>query len=283
VARDLIPPPSPAGRPAPDAGRLIELPPEPVAEPAAAPPNEPIGPSRHRHRFGFITGALIGLLIASVALVVVVLVNSRDTSKDGLAAHWSGWQPAHTDADSGAAEIAKHVGNAYRLDDGTQLVVVQGRSLDIQVALQPVGGNISLLNGHAIVYTLNGLGPNGSILTGKPSNRRGVLLRREALELALYSFRYLNKVDMVLALLPPPPPQKGKKSDSLAVFYRPGDLLPQLKVPLGSTLASRTLRPKTVPRAEAQRVLSLTNANVFEWNVRHAQDGTALLVLNRPS
>jgi hypothetical protein len=157
------------------------------------------------------------------------------------------------------------------------------------VLLRAVGGNISQLSGHAVVYTLNGLGPNGSIISGKPSNQRGVLVRREALELSLYSFRYLKDVDMVVALLPPPPPKKGKGAATaaptapLAVFYRPGDLLPQLKVPLRVTLTPKTLKPSTMPQADAQRVMSLTNSNVFEWTVNHAQDGTASLILNRPN
>jgi hypothetical protein len=38
-----------------------------------------------------------------------------------------------------------------------------------------------------------------------------------------------------------------------------------------------------MPQADAQRVMSLTNSNVFEWTVNHAQDGTASLILNRPN
>jgi hypothetical protein len=252
---------------------------EPVAAPA-----EPIGPSQHRHRFGFLTGALIGVLVAAVALAVVVIVGSRDTSKDGLAPNWSSWRPPDTDAATGSAEIARHVETAYRLDDGTQLVkILITPAPDIQVLVRPVGGNIQQLSGHAVVYTLDGLGPQGSIISGKPSARRGALVRREALELALYSFRYLNGVDMVVALLPPARASKTKPAGSpLAVFYRPGDLLPQLKVPLRVTLSRKTLKPSTLPRTEMARVLSLTNANVFKWKVTRAQDGTPYLVLARP-
>jgi hypothetical protein len=289
VAGDLIPPPSPAGRPTPDAPRLIELPPEPPAEPAGGAPAEPVGPSQFRNRFGFMTGALIGVVLAAAAVLAVALTTGGDPSKEGLAPNWSPWRPADTDSAAGAQEIADHIAPEYRLNDGTQLVQVTGKPFDLQVLLRAVGRNISQLSGHAVVYTLNGLGPNGSIISGKPSNQRGLLVRREALELSLYSFRYLRGVDMVVALLPPPPPKKGKSATTatqpapLAVFYRPGDLLPQLKVPLGVTLSTRTLKPSTIPQGDAQRVLSLTNSNVFQWSVVHAQDGTASLVLNRPN
>ena len=62
MARDLIPPPSPAGRPQPEGTpRLIELPPEreELVQPyTAPPPPRDLPPSRFRNRFGFLIGAL---------------------------------------------------------------------------------------------------------------------------------------------------------------------------------------------------------------------------------
>jgi hypothetical protein len=292
VAGDLIPPPSPAGRPTPDAPRLIELPPEP-APATAQPPPEPVAPSQFRNRFGFLIGALVGVVVAAVALAAVVISTGGDSSKVGLARNWSTWQPPDTDAETGAVEIAEHIGRKYKLDDGTQLVAVTGGPLQIQsiplsVAVRPQGGEIQLLKGHGVLYTLNGLGPHGSIIAGKPSPLRLLLLRREALELALYSFRYLQDVDMVVTLLPPMPPKKGKEAEQAqqpteAVFYRPGDLLPQLEVPLKITLPVATPRPSSIPDGEARRVDSLTNSNLFQATFQQAQDAQAYLVLNRPS
>jgi hypothetical protein len=288
VARDLIPPPSPAGRPTPDAPRLVELPPEPAAEAAAGSDPLPLEPSEYRNRFGFMLGALIGVVVASVAVLAVVLTTGGDSSKQGLAANWSSWQPADSDAATGAAEIADHIGPRYKLDDGTQLVQISASQISVPVAIRPPGGDIQLITGHGVLYTLNGLGPGGSIIAGKPSTQRLLLLRREALELALYSFRYLNGVDMVVALLPPKPPKKAKPGQATAppaeidaVFYRPGDLLPQLQVPEGVTLADKTLRPKTIGDQEAQRVASLTDSNIFKATTPQDQHGNFVLVLDR--
>ena len=292
MAGDLIPPPSPAGRPTPDAPRLIELPaePAPAAEPA---PPEPAGPSQYRNRFGFLVGALVGVIVAAAAVLAVALTTGGDSSKIGLAKNWSTWQPPDKDAETGSFEIAQHVERQYKLDDGTQLVAVTGGPLRIQqiplsVAVRAQGGDIQLLDGKGVMYTLNGLGPHGSIIAGKPSPLRLLLLRREALELALYSFRYLDGVDMVVTLLPPPPPPKGKEAQQAqepteAVFYRPGDLLPQLQVPLRVTLPPAVPRPSKIPDAEAQRVNSLTNGNLFQATFQQAQNAQAYLVLNRPS
>jgi hypothetical protein len=296
VARDLIPPPSPAGRPQPEGTpRLVELPPEQPAEPEEPPPPKPSGPSQFRSRFGFILGALAGVVLAAGAVLAIVLTTGGNTEHQGMAANWSSWKPPDTDLTSGPTEIAGHVARKYRLGDGDQLVAVTGGPLQIQdvplnVALRPPSGDIQIINGHGVLYTLNGLGPRGSIASGKPSEERHLLLRREALELALYSFRYLDGVDMVVALLPPPPPTKNataaeqaQQQATQALFYRPGDLKPQLQVPLGVTIPAATPRPESFSGDEARKIDSLTRSNLFLASVQQAQDTRAYLVLDRPS
>lgn len=216
MARDLIPPLSPAGRPAPDGSshhldggtpNLIELPPEPPRSGARPSQQPPSGPSEFRNRFGFLLGALGGVFIAAaLALVVVVSTNGDDSSGEGLAPNWSSWQPSDASLEGGAAQIAEKVGAEYRHPDGKQLTLVTGGPLDANVALRSASGTISVIDDPGVVYKLDGLGPNGSILGGTPSEERLKVVRREALELALYTFRYLPEVDQVVTLLPSPPP-----------------------------------------------------------------------------
>ena len=85
--------------------------------------------------------------------------------------------------------------------------------LEVALRTAPQGGDIDFIDGKGLMYTLNGLGPKGSVRGGKPSEERHLLLRREALELALYTFRYVKNVDLVVALLPPKPPTKTKNKD----------------------------------------------------------------------
>jgi hypothetical protein len=292
VARDLIPPPSPAGRPAPDAPRLVEMPPEPAPAGAEAASLRAAGPSPYRHRFGFVTGALAGILVAAAAALAVVLTNGGP--RDGFAKDWSRWAPDSADLTGGAEQIAQHVGGEYHLRNDKQLVLVTGGPLEIQniplrVAVSD-NGSTEALDGKAVLYTLNGLGPNGSIAGGKASTKRHLLLRREALELALYSFRYLDGVDMVVALLPPAPPKKGadaataaQTQQKQAIFFRPGDLKPQLQVPLGATVPPAAPLPDDFEGSEAQRIDSLTRSNLFFYDFTQGQDAKAYLVLNRPA
>src|SRR3954447_11416211 len=219
MARDLIPPPSPAGRPQTPDGRapdrrpnLIELPPEAPrsgAQPAQEQPKS--GPSRFRNRFGFLLGGLAGIVLAAAVVAGIVIYDqSNDPAEDaGLATNWSKWHPSDTTVEGGASEIANHVAAEYKHADGKQLVKVTGGPLGIGVALRPSSGTISSFSGNGVLYQLDGLGPSGSIKGGTPSAECLQLVRREALELALYTFRSLPDADMVVTFLPPPPPDPG--------------------------------------------------------------------------
>ena len=236
-------------------------------------------------------------MIAGVAVLIAVLA-SGGTSDEGLAKNWSAWQPEEHSIAGGAAEIAAHVSPHYRLDNGAQIAQVQGGPLQIQgfklnVALRPASGDIKLIDGTAVMYTLNGLGTNGSIDSGTASEERHRLLRREALELALYSFRYLPGVKMVVTLLPPKAETKAEQAAIAAgtqeeppvqaVFYRPGDLKSQLQVPLGFTVPSATPKPDTIPAGESQKIDALTLSNLFSARFIAAQNQQPYLVLERAS
>jgi hypothetical protein len=302
VAQDLIPPPSPAGRPTGEPGQSLrpdpdakpslfdpvsqDAPPPPI--PAVAEPPPPSVPSPYRSRFGFLLGALIGVGLATLALLVGVLANP---SSSHVPANWSSWKPSSHDGVAAAHEIADHVSPKYRLGNGDQLVAVLSGPLEVAdvplsvaVRTAPVGGDIRLLNGKGVLYTLNGLGPHGSIKAGTPSKERHLLLRREALELALYTFRYADNVDMVVAFLPPPPPKKGQTATEIpteALFFRPGDLKPELARPINATIAPATPRPETIGGTEAREIDGLTKPNLFEASLQQGQNGQGFLVLSR--
>jgi hypothetical protein len=150
------------------------------------------------------------------------------------------------------------------------------------VAVRPTGAPLQTLEGDGLLYILNGLGPNGTIATGKASRKRGRLLMREALELALYSFRYLDDVTMVAVLLPQSPSKTSEQQPTRAVFYRPGDLLEQLQVPLDKTLSPRTPTPATMTPDESERIDSLTLRNLFLASIQELEAGHNYLVLVEP-
>ena len=307
MAKDLIPPPAPAGRPEPEssesAARIAEglwsggenVPhgERPEAEDSAPAHAAPVGASPYRSRFGFVVGALIGVVLAAIGLGAILAVNA---SQEGKPDGWSIWRPTEKDDLGAARQIAQHVAVKYRLGDADQIVAVQSSGMEIadrplSVALRTarVGGNIELLDGHGVMYTLNGLGKHGSIPGGEPSEERHLLLRREALELALYTFHYADDIDMVVTLLPPAPPKAGEEDTSTelppvqALFYRPGDLQGELRVPLDSTLPETTPRPEQIDLAkpEFKRLDALTRSNLFTASFQQGQDASVFLVLER--
>jgi hypothetical protein len=310
MARDLIPPPSPAGRPAPDGHEPPPIgAPEPEAERAGAPAGKP-GPSAFRARFGFATGVLAGCALAAAVLLVMLLSGDEPkpagpATDEGLASNWSPWKPRSTTSISGAQEIAKKIGGTYKDGRSKDLSTVEGgpialnKTLPVSVAIPSTAGRFVIVQGVGVQYKLAGFGKDGRLRGSQPSAERRRLLRREALELSLYSFRYLPDVTMVVTLLPPAPkgeqvhPKKaGAKAATKkaaedfqrqALFFRPGDLRKQLERPLAETMATEAPKIDALAGAEARRIDKLTLSNLFTYEHIQQQDGSIYLVLDRPS
>jgi hypothetical protein len=248
---------------------------------AAAPPQPP-----HAPRFHFLYGALAAFGAAAVLLLVLVLATGGDDHRGSdVADSWSAWRPTRSDV-AGADQIAGHVARRYRLGDGRQLVTVDATSLSyggipLAVAVRrpaSAGGDIDVFDDDGVIYRLCGLGTDCAISAGEPSARRHLLLRREALELALYSFRYLDGIDQVAVFLPP---RKGKDA-SQAVFFRRDEVEPQLDAPLHRSLAARTPTVRTIARSpDAASVDRLTLRHLFAFSLTQANaDNSGFLVLD---
>ncbi len=185
--------------------------------------------SPHASRFRSVTALLVAIGIGALVIAGAIAIAGRGTSKP--AQKWSQWQPSDQGT-LGARDIADFVAPFYRIDNIHQLAVVTVVNLEsaaaaaaqqqaaangttsgavasgLQVAVRPspTSSQVSLLNGNTIAYNLCGIGgKNCAIGVGKPSTNRLLLLRREALELALYTFKYIGGTQNVVAILPPGP------------------------------------------------------------------------------
>jgi hypothetical protein len=245
----------------------------PVAAPIVTP---------HAPRFQFLLGMLIALGVAAVALVGALIINNKN-SPPGIA--WSAWHPSSSGGNP-AQQIADHVGPEYKLPSGHELVAVTGGPLEVAglpmtVALRSDpnnGGNISLVSGTGVLYRLCGLASRCAIDEGKASVARHVLLQREALELALYTFRYVSNVNQVVVFLPPPP----GKSPSQALFFRPSDLTQSLNHPLDDTLTPSTPSTTSVATSfDTPIVDRLTTPTLYSFSLTQSnQDASVFLVLS---
>ena len=242
-------------------------------------------PAPHVARFQFLRGALAAVALFAVGAVALLLLS--DHGPGSGADDWSRWAPTEQGA-AGAAQIAAHVKGQYRLDSGEQIVDVQAGPLqvgefELTIAIRrppEQGGSIEIRDGEALGYRLCGMGENCSIPSGEPSEARHLLLRREALELALYSFRYLEDVEDVVVFMPPP---KGQAPSQALLFRRP-HFQPLLERPLAATLAASTPTVSSVASApDAELVERLTLPNLFQWSLTQGNvEQRVFLVLAPP-
>ena len=256
----------------------------------------------HSHKFLAATAMLVGIAVGAIIVAVLVAATAKHT---GSSAAWSAWSPPDSGL-AGEREIADEVSPFYRATPATQLVVVtvanitgptsSGSGSGNEIALRdPNTGALSAVGGTTAVYNLCGLG-SGCSITGAPTSARFLLLRREALELALYTLKYIPGVKNVVAILPPshssvqtctgicsqPNPPKTTKTVNLAVVFQRDSLQRFLQQPLHDTLPE-PLPPSTseMDKApEAELVSVITGTALFAQQRVQSQDGSNVLVLS---
>jgi hypothetical protein len=257
----------------------------PVVAPVA--PAGPVaragGSQPHRARFAAVYGVL-GLAVA--AAIAGIVVYAGRSINPGPA--WSSWKPSGGGLGA-AKQIADHISPNYRLPDGNQLVDIIAKGPSVSsggqtiplpfIALRGPKGKIDQVtqvsNGDTFTFSLCGLGTSCSIATGKPSVARATLVRREILELALYTFKYVHGVKHIVAFMPPP----AGTLPAYVVYLQKSDLTTQLATPLTRTLAPKVPLPSKITAQEQQRIDGLTQPRIYKFSLSQTQQGDAVLVL----
>ncbi len=245
----------------------------------------------YRRRFAIV---YLGLaLIVGVALgAFVVLVGRPEAAPDPV---WSAWEPNGSET-ARVRQIADHVTRAYRTPDGAQMVValagppsIMGGEGTTPIPIRAIAVRPDTSRGQAeeddieihdasksMQFILCGLG-DACAISGAPSVARHTLLRREALELALYTFKYVDEVDSVTVFLPPPP---GGESPATAVFLQRGDVNGELKTPLRRTMSAGAPSLGKIPATELEALNRITLPRLYQFDYTQAQDLSAVLVLD---
>lgn len=243
--------------------------------------------SPHAPRFQFLIGALVALGISALAITVLTLRSERPT----VPADWSSWRPPGTGF-AAATQIANHVGAEYRLASKAQMLAIQAGPLALDgvpltLLLKTGTANVAGVQGNAVLYKMCGLGSSCSIV-GTPTAERLTLVRREALELALDTFEYVENADEVVVFLPPvvPAATPGAKRPVAgatdALFFQASDLRSELNRPLSTTLSARPPTVDTVDKASDTPVVrALTKPSFYSFSiVPQPADATVFLVLS---
>ena len=274
--------------------------PAPESAPLATTEASPVPPGsnelggdgrKYDFRFVAVYATLGAVLIAAIVAFGVLVVKPGPKP----AAAWSTWQPTPDTVAKMSTQIANHVSHSYRLNKaGTQLVAVVPSKPTVtsgttNIAIKAIAirkaantnTGIQVLTGNDVtqseMFTFCGLGSHCSISGGKATSLRGRLVRREALEVALYTFKFVPSIRSVIAFMPPAP---GTTTSSM-IFLRKQDLTDVLKTPLRTTLPLKTPPlPTASDVKEAATIDQLTLPNVFNYSLQALQTGGAAFVLD---
>jgi hypothetical protein len=242
----------------------------------------------YRGRFAAIYVLLAAIAGAGIGALVVLVDRGAPAPEPA----WSEFEPVGS-AERRVAQIGDQVSDSYRLESGSQLAAVtyagpptiagqegaplEVRALAVETRAEAVTADDfdTVPASESVMYILCGLGESCSIQDGQPTLERGALLRREALELALYTFKYVDDIDSVLVLLPPAP-----GGSSVSLFIQRGDVQAALDKPLRETLtAAATPGVGEMSQSELRTVANLTQARLYQFRPLQAQDGSLLMIL----
>ena len=252
-----------------------------VEERPVAAPVAPLGSRRAGAYSGRFAVAHI-LVVVAFASVLVLFAYLLSQSNDSGA--WSSYKPKGGETYPRAQKLANFVAPRY-ISGGSTIAVVQAQPLFFhdqvvdgvaftRAPFQDVGEHYHQLEpagASTMAYVFCGQAARcGLAATGAEDVIP--LLRREALELALYTFKYWPDIDAVVAVLPP-----AAKS-SPAVYLRRSNFDAELAKPLEQTLPSRdVITASSMSSAELATVDRLTS--VFPSSFQETASGRMLLLL----
>jgi hypothetical protein len=249
----------------------------------------------HSRRFLIAYAFLALALLGGGALLLVTL--STDSSEERA---WSAWQPK-AEGEARIWEIADHVGRTYRTSDGAfaarilagppavNQVDEQGRTIQIPLDGVLVKGRASdqsdaravLFSGDSVMFALCGTGnacfPSNALLRVE---ELGTKYERLALELALYTFKYVDEVNSVSVFLPPLPQRNAQgQVDAVRtiVYLERSQLEFGLDQPVTATLRSSS--GLDFSDIEKNTVIKLVHNRLYSFKTEQAPNGAWILSL----
>ncbi len=281
MAEDVIPAPTP---------------PEPELPPPLAPSrSDQARRTSYRLRFGILYLALAAIVGAGVGAFVVLATRPAPPE----AAAWSSWEPTGSKL-ARVRQIADRIPKAYKQPNGEQLTVTQASQLAVpnpsasgdtpvaSIFVRPDASrgraeesDIDTYSGaDAVAYGLCGLGSGAHCrMSLGASGESAMLLSRQALELSLYTFKYVSDVNSVVVFLPPSP--EGQSSGS--VFFRRGDVADELRRPISHLLPARTPSTGAISEIELGNIARLTRPRTYAFEFNAGGDGKPILILTPPT
>jgi hypothetical protein len=237
-------------------------------------------PRRRMHNKGFLAANLVVVAGFFAVLILFGMLVSRGTSNN-----WSSYRPKGGDVFSKAQNMANHVAPAYKYN-GEPIAVVQAQPLLYQDAVvdgiaftrtpfRKIGSPFKQFepSGSTIAYVFCGSAPRCT-LPSTGAEQTVPMLKRETLELALYTFKYSPSVQSIVGLLPP------AGTNNYAIYLRRKNFAKELSEPLDATLPShKVLSYPQLSPVEKATVDRLTAKATYQSQFSQGANGRTLLVL----
>ncbi len=251
-----------------------------VAEPLPAPRGRrPVYAKAYEGRFS-VAYLSLAVVVAGAIIAFAVLLKTRDAN----GTRWSTWKPTAGGLD-GSRQIADHVGGRYRGAAGTQLTTnlvapftIQSTEISRIAVRNDTRGQDNVFYSYNfpanVPYTLCGLQSRCSI-AGKASRPRGRLVRRQAFEIALYTFKYIHGADSVIEYLPP---AAGYQLTNV-LFLRKTEVEDQLKRAFVTTLPGDGPFAISTKLPDDPAIDQMLQEHVFRVDYTQIPDGSVLAVL----
>jgi hypothetical protein len=244
--------------------------------------------AKHAQKF-WIAYLALAIILGGAAGAAIVASDNKHNDTATATGRFSDWQPSGIGS-TAVRQIAAHVGPEYRLPNGKQMVNIIAHTPALANGLQEYA--ISAIEvesdttstpteifgvGTGVMYLLCGSASDCAISPGKATFARGQLIRREALELALLTFKYVDGVQTVLVSLPHP---AGSQSSRFMVL-RLDDVAPILGQPMRASIGpARKVKPGSLTKKEGNSVDAASVKRVFELSqTQQLSDGSLALVL----
>ena len=273
--------------------------PDPSSEPISnlEEPLPRLSTPRAVHGARFLVGYAVIVLMAGAALVTLAVMTRDSGSADTRATGW-GSIPVREGGFQRAREIATEVARQYRGANGEQIVAVTAQPGEVSgLPLQYIAlrhgrsrpltqGDVELVQPReTALFSFCGLGgQQNCALPGEPSPDRLMLLRREAVELSLYTFKHLPEINTVVSLLPPVPRGEGQPPQTLAVYFQRRHLESALAQPMSKILPERPpFSEGDITPGESATINRLTETRLFNSSFEQLPTQGVILNLEPPT
>jgi hypothetical protein len=247
----------------------------------------------HGGRF-MIGYAVVVLMVGAALVALAVMARGNDSTSSSAVV---GGVPVTEDGFQRAREIATEVARQYRGANGEQIVAVTAQpgevsGLPLQYIAMRHGRNRPLTEGDVTViepgetalFNFCGLGGEQNCsLPGQPTPERLMLLRREAVELSIHTFRFLPEIQTVVSLFPPVQ-REGQPPQTFAVYFQRRHLQSALEQPFSKILPERPpFSEGDITPGEAETINRLTETRLFTSSFEQLQTQGVILNLSPPS